>query len=348
MAGNTNISSFLNTKRIYLAIGIGLAIVGLLYWYELTHSSDEISTLNWTIGSFFFLFIGLIMMAFRDLAYMIRLRILTDKTLSWKQTFNVILLWEFASAVSPGVVGGSAVAIFILQREKVPMGKSTALVLVTLIFDNLFYILFIPLVFWSIPHIDLMPAEMSLFADFGLNIFWIGYTIIAVITAVLIYSVFVDTYLIRAIIKGIHKLPFLRKRKTKSVQIIHDIELAKTHFRTKPFRFWLAILMSTIWSWIARFLVINTVLLAFLTLTLPDQIVILGRQFIMWLAMLVTPTPGGSGMAELAFSGMFGDYLQMAGIAAFALALIWRSISYYPYLLIGSILLPRWLRKKQL
>jgi glycosyltransferase 2 family protein len=81
------------------------------------------------------------MMVFRDLAYMVRIRMLTNRQLSWKQSMNVILVWEFASALTPGVVGGSAVAMFILQREKIALGKSTAIVLVTAILDNFFYIL---------------------------------------------------------------------------------------------------------------------------------------------------------------------------------------------------------------
>jgi len=67
---------------------------------------------------------------------------------------------------------------------------------------------------------------------------------------------------------------------------------------------------------------------------------------VMWLVMLVTPTPGGSGMAEYLFGELLQDFIRN-GALALSLAFLWRLISYYPYLLIGSILLPRWLRKKQ-
>ena len=77
-----------------------------------------------------------------------------------------------------------------------------------------------------------------------------------------------------------------------------------------------------------------------------DHLIILARQLLMWLAMLVTPTPGGSGMAEYVFSELFVDYTAKTVVTGATLAILWRTLSYYPYLLIGSILLPRWLRNK--
>ena len=51
------------------------------------------------------------------------------------------------SALAPGVLSGATVAMFILNREKIAMGRSTAIVIITAFFDNLFYVLMIPLVF---------------------------------------------------------------------------------------------------------------------------------------------------------------------------------------------------------
>ncbi|MDT8309678.1 MAG: hypothetical protein RQ866_09105, partial [Bacteroidales bacterium] len=38
--------------------------------------------------------------------------------------------WEFANAVTPAFIGGSAIALYILRREGLTMGKSTAVVVV--------------------------------------------------------------------------------------------------------------------------------------------------------------------------------------------------------------------------
>ena len=46
---------------------------------------------------------------------------------------------------------------------------------------------------------------------------------------------------------------------------------------------------------------------------------------------------------ELMFSGFFSDYISQ-GIGSVG-ALLWRLITYYPYLLLGLIIIPNWLRR---
>jgi hypothetical protein len=61
--------------------------------------------------------------------------------------------------------------------------------------------------------------------------------------------------------------------------------------------------------------------------------------------MMISPTPGGSGVAEYAFGELMISFSRSTLLIA-ALALLWRLISYFPYLVIGAIILPRWLRKE--
>ncbi|MFN8863353.1 MAG: lysylphosphatidylglycerol synthase domain-containing protein, partial [Flavobacteriales bacterium] len=100
---------------------------------------------------------ALVMVVLRDLGYIYRIRTLTDKQLSWKQSFEVIMLWEFASAMTPSVVGGSGIAMFILNREGINMGKSTAITFVTAMLDELFYIILVPVVLVVIGTSSLFP-----------------------------------------------------------------------------------------------------------------------------------------------------------------------------------------------
>lgn len=342
MSQSNEINRIARKRTVIIAIAICLLATVFLYWNELNSENAPTKNLTWTTQSFLFLSLALIMMLFRDLAYMVRIRVLASGLLNWKQSFNVILLWEFASALSPGVVGGSAVALFILRREKIPIAKSTALVIITLIFDNLFYILMIPFVFLFVDLSSLFPADFEWLEE-GQIIFWTGYSIIVLINIILIVSVFFSPGIISFFVKLIFKLPFLRKRKLEADQFSEDIKTTSKDLKGKPLKYWLSILGTTIWSWVSRFLVVNFVLLAFIELGLIDQFIILARQLLMWLIMLVTPTPGGSGMAEYLFSSVFSDYILAVGISGASLALIWRTISYYPYLVIGSILLPKWL-----
>ncbi len=333
---------FFNKTRIYIAIFIGLSISGYLLYNEIKSSGieDVIEQVHWSFQSTLFILLAITMMMLRDFAYMIRLRVITEKQLSWRQALKVILMWEFASTVSPGVVGGSAVAMFILNKEKIPLGKSTALVITTALFDNIFYLLYIPIILFFIGSQDLIPENIE---AIGLNLFWMGYGIIFTIASILSISLFLYPQLIKKILLFIFKLPFLKRLIYKVNKFTDDIIIASKELKGKPFLFWIKIFMSTTLSWTARFLVVNFILMAFVHLNFTQNVIVLGRQLVMWLFLLVSPTPGGSGLAEYIFNTFLGDFLQVSALAI-VLAIIWRLISYYPYSIIGLLILPKWLR----
>jgi hypothetical protein len=76
--------------------------------FKIESITDVLSEINWSSSTFFWLFMSILCMVGRDFFYMWRIRLLTKQQLSWKKSFSVIMLWEFASALSPGVVGGAA------------------------------------------------------------------------------------------------------------------------------------------------------------------------------------------------------------------------------------------------
>ena len=58
--------------------------------------------------------------------------------------------------------------------------------------------------------------------------------------------------------------------------------------------------------------------------------------------MLISPTPGSTGTAEHFFMKFFNEYLFEFTLGA---ALLWRVISFYPYLVVGAFALPRWIAR---
>ena len=136
--------------RILLPVLIGLTFIGFLVYRSWDNTNIEDFSLNdyplfyWGIG------LTLCLVIVRMLAYMYRIIVLSKGVLSFKQSFQVISLWEFASAVTPSIIGGTAIAMFLLAKEKLSLGKSTAIVLVTAFLDELFFILFAPLLFFVV------------------------------------------------------------------------------------------------------------------------------------------------------------------------------------------------------
>ena len=306
--------------------------------------SDTLQHIHWTFYSVFWILLALIFMVGRDFFYMIRIRLLTNNALPWRSSFNVIMLWEFASALSPGVMSGAAVAMFILKREQIALGRSTAIVFVTAMMDNFFYILMIPLVFLFIDHSHLFPTEMAVSSG-AKWIFWTGYMIYLCIALFLFSSLFIFPQLAGWLLRTVFSLPFLGRFKEGAVKTGKDIEIASKDLKKEPFSFWVKTFAATCGSWISRYLVINALLQAFLHLKAFDHLIILGKQFVLWLFMRMSPTPGGSGVAEYAFGELLAPFSQSA-LLLVGLAILWRLISYFPYLFIGAFLLPRWLKKK--
>ncbi len=309
--------------------------------YQKQRFTTLIQQFNWGLSTWLWLFVACVFVVGRDLFYMIRIRLLTHGELTWKRSFWVIMLWEFASALSPGVVGGAAVAMFILNRENIALGRSTAIVVITAILDNLFYVVMIPFVFLFIDRYMLFPETNE--SSFAVEtIFWIGFTLILSVCTFLFTAVFIRPQLATRFLSFVFRLPILNRKRDAALRTGKEIELASNELKQEKFNFWLKVFAATCGSWISRYLVINAVLSAFLQLGFVDHILVLAKQLVMWLFMLVSPTPGGSGVAEYAFAELLTNFTT-SGVLLAMLAFIWRLISYFPYLFIGAYLLPRWI-----
>lgn len=311
--------------------------------YSKLDVTDALKEINWDSSSYFYFALAILLMVGRDFFYILRIRLLTNNELTWKASFYVILLWEFASALTPGIVGGAAVAMFILNKEKIPLGRSTAIVFITAMMDNLFYVIMIPIIFLFITPSELFPSQIESSRSMEW-IFWIGFIVVFAAFLFLFLSIFIWPKLGTRFLSAVFSLPFIRRWKEKAVQTGSEIELTSKEMRTEKGSFWVKVFVATVASWFSRFLVINMILQAFVGFGFLEHIQILGKQLVMWLFMLVSPTPGGSGVAEYAFSELLSNFTSSA-ILLVALAIIWRLISYFPYLFIGAFLLPRWMKR---
>jgi len=252
------------------------------------------------------------------------------------------MLWEFASALSPGVVGGAAVAMFILNREKIALGRATAIVVITALFDNLFYVIMIPFIFLFIDQQDLFPSSYE--GSYTVQtVFWIGFIVIFSVCLFLFCAIFIYPKLAAIALNGLFSLPVLRRWKNRAIETGNDIVIASKELKGEPYSLWFKVFLATFGSWISRYLVINAILQAFVGFGFKEHILILGKQLILWLFMLISPTPGGSGVAEYAFGELLST-MSVSALLLAAMAFVWRAFSYFPYLFIGSIMLPQWLK----
>ncbi len=307
---------------------------------------DELQTINWTWYSTLWIVVAIVSMFIRDLSYMYRIRVLTDNHISWRRSFDVIMLWEFASAVAPSAVGGSTVAMFIVNREGIKLGKSTAIVLITSLLDQLFYIVMVPIVLLAVGTERLLPdlssAGMQGLATAGINLFFIGFALMLLYAIIISWAIFVKPRGFKWVLIKIFSLPFLRKWRPAAAETGNEIIDASMEIKGKPFGYFFKATAATFASWTARFWVTNFIIMAFFPVS--EHMLIYARQLVMWVIMHITPTPGGSGVAEIIFTGFIGEFILSAGLIG-SIAIIWRLISYYPYLFIGAVILPGWIKR---
>lgn len=343
--GVTQLSKIKVSNIIYPII-FGLGVVFYMIYQDFDYELFKSIHFTWT--SVFWLVISFLFMFGRDFGYIIRLRIFSDNKLSWYECFRIIMLWEFTSAITPSAIGGTSVAIVYVHKGGLSVGKSSAIVLLTSFFDELYFAIMFPLLLFIIGKTELFTiltgnGEISKIASGLFTIALSGYGLKLLYLMFVSYGLFINPRGLKWLIVTIFKIKFLRKWRLEASKTGDDIIISSKELKQKSFIFWIKSFSATFLSWSSRYLVVNAMLLAFFSVN--DHILLFGRQLVMWIMMLIMPTPGGSGFSEFLFKEYLGEFAPVVG-TAILLALIWRIITYYPYLVIGAIIFPRWLKEK--
>lgn len=339
--------------RILMPVLLGTGFVGYVMYREIVRNGqtplEVLAGMNWTLATLLWLALAVLMLAVRELGYMWQLRILTDGRLKWSACFEVIMLWNFFAAVSPSMVGGAAAAVFMLCKEGVSLGRSTAIVFITVFLDQVFFISIPFLVSLIIPQRDIFaPLEWipsDLLGTSVLAAFWSAWGSMAAYVAFLVGALFVAPSWINWWLTKLFVLPVMHRWRVRGLHMANELHIASRDLRDRSTGWWLKVWAATSLAWIGRYLVLNCVLTAFTDKPFGvfDHILIAGRQAVLWIIMVVSPTPGSAGVAELGFSWLFRD-LVPAG-AALTLAIVWRTIAYYPYLIVGVPVMTHWIKR---
>jgi hypothetical protein len=339
---NKKIFKTLNPNKVWVPILIGLGIVFAMFYFD---PNVNTKTLKGVFdASLPYIFLAILVIIFRDAGYVYRIREITQRELTWTRAIYVIILWEFASAVTPSVVGGTAVAIFILNKEGIKLGRAISFVMVTAILDNLFFVIGAPIILFFakgniFPESKILENQLenSLQA-----IFWISYGLYATYSLIMAAALFYRPRVFKWVLIKIFSIKWLRKWKHDAQEYGNQIIEASKELSGKKWSYWIPIILATIFIWSSRYLMLNALISAYVPLSLDNHVIVFARQVIMWIVMMISPTPGSSGTAEFFFGQFFTQFLDGY---TFVTSILWRLLSYYPYLILGAIFLPRWIRQ---
>lgn len=330
----------LRPKYVALPVAIGILAVGFMFYRE--YENFDFGLLHFTKSSVLYFFLAFLFMAGRDFGLTWRFRTLTDHDISWGQALRVNMLCEFTSAVTPSTVGGSSFGLIYLTGEGLALGRSTAIMITTLFLDELFYVVACPVALSLISFEGLFELSNNRISDSIRITFWIVYGGLALWTAVLFLGIFVRPSAIKSLLVKICSLPVLRRWRTAAEEMGDALVATSDGLRKKRFAWWVRAFFGTSLSWISRYMVVNALFLAFAVDA--DHVMVVARQLVVWVVLTVCPTPGGSGVSEWIFANYYGDMIAV-GSLALLMALCWRIISYYVYLIIGISIIPSWLRQ---
>ncbi|MDE5790439.1 MAG: flippase-like domain-containing protein [Muribaculaceae bacterium] len=332
--------------KVLLPVAIGLGVVVYMFMRD-AHKEDfsaVMASMHFDFRSVICIILGFLCMFGRDFGLTWRFRALTDRKLTWTQAWKVDMLCEFTNCVTPSAVGGSSLGMVFLNSQGIEMGRATTLMLTTLFMDELFFVV-------ACPFIVLFTSSADIFASTGTDFshgikytFWIVYLIITLWTFILFTGIIWKPAWIKKTLDKISSWRWLKKWSTQISGLGDNMVATSVELRKKPFSFWLEVFWGTALAWTSRYLVVNVLFLGFIPSDDRYQWIILARQFVIWVVLMVSPTPGGAGLSEWLFSEYYGDLVTSAGIAL-VLAIFWRIITYYLYLAIGAVMVPAWLKK---
>jgi len=320
--------------------------IGVVLWMFVGDFNPEVwRGMRFTMHTAGCMVLALLFVFGRDFGLAWRFRTITDGALTWRRAFKVDIMCAFTSAITPSAVGGSALAIFYLNREGIKVGRATTLTLTTLFLDELFFVVFCPILVLLIPGDKLFGDATDMPVLAGVRIvFWLVYAGIVVWTAILFTGILAKPEWVEKAVVKLFGLRWLRRWKAGAEGMTANMRATSAWVKKRSRRWWMQVFGATTLSWFSRYFVVNALFAAFVPAV--SGLLVFGRQFVVWVVLMISPTPGASGVSEWLFTNYYGD-LTGSLSAALVVAMVWRILSYYIYLFAGVCLTPSYFRKKK-
>ncbi len=300
------------------------------------------------------LIVGLLLAAFtvvcRDAAFMYKIRLSSGNQLTWRKTFQTITMWEFGTCITPKI-SVTPFVLYLFFKSGMSSGKSVAVLMLNGFFDNLAFVVVFGILYLFIGN-DILSFSTNCadleghqimqgirhFADYA----WIGYVLIFSACTFLGTALFIMPHGTKKLFHALGDIKLLSRFKNQLIFIGDEIELTANEFKNKPLSFWIKMSVASLVNWVSRYMLAVSLFYAFAVNDF-SFLTALSRQYVLWIFTSIPSTPGASGVAELSFIALNCEFMPV-GLST-AIALVWRLYSYYLYLILGMIVLPKWAKQ---
>ncbi len=242
------------------------------------------------------------------------------------------LAWDFFSNVTPAALGGGPfAAIYVAKDSKMRVGETTALVLFTILLDQLWAALMIPFILTSAVYIAVIPPQfgsvgtLAVIGYFALMLSWVG---------VFGYATLFRPELIERLSDRIFRIGLLKRFRQRVATEMNKMSEGARMLRAQPFSFFSKAFILTAATWIPRYLLpVFIVLSVFQDL---EAFLFFVRGITMTVASFIVPTPGGAGGIEGLYVLFLGPMIPTALVAP--TLFLWRFFGYYIFVAFGAFL----------
>lgn len=330
-----------NKSKIIINLIIIFVVLSLVLYFSLKDNYqeiiDNIKNMNiiWLIISIIILIISRIFSAVSSY----QMTKANDYHISLPRAIQINLIIPFFHGVTPFAGGGQPMEIYYLHNEKIPLGKSTNIVLQNfVVYQTALIIISLIAVIYNVIF-DLFPAN-SLIKQLVIIGFIINF-LVWLFTLLVSLSKKFNQVILKItlfILKKFNK-PALKEKITRYLSNLH--KNATTIIKHKKSS--LLSLFANILSLICLYSIPYLVLTGMDITNLNIIETIVATSYIMIMGSFV-PIPGGTGGLEYGYMYFF-NYLIGGSILTSSM-LVWRFVSYYLAMIIGAIVLALY-RKKE-
>lgn len=243
------------------------------------------------------------------------------------------LAWEFFSNVTPSTIGGGPMAaVYITQDRDLAFGDSYGMVVFTVILDQLWFILTIPLLLAGTFYWAVIPEAAG---DVGLWTF-VAYFVGLLLWALLFgYLMLLRPVLLEGLARKVFAWKLLQRWRKRALAEVRQLRRRAQILRAQPARFYLKGFLLTAGAWMSRYLLV--VFIIWSMYSELDAVLAFLRSVAVLFGSLVLPTPGGAGGLEGLYALFFGPPLVPETLMAPTL-LLWRLMGYYVFIVLGIFL----------
>lgn len=313
-------------RKLFFLIPLGV-IGNMVFVLIATNGSLFRSEVHFTPGYFIIaMFLSITPWFTGSLRLLLWSRFLGNR-LRYREVFKIVLGAELGAAISPPIIGGTAVKTGMLMQKGLSGGAALSLTVLESMEDGLFFLFMVPLALtisssWDLPVIqDLLSGIRNISPRMLLA----GSGVVCGAFLVLAQP------RCRTIIMRFKPAARITARIRPQFHIV--ILTWRTIFFNGKSVFALTFALTAV-QWICRYSIISLMLMS---LGLPAQpVLFMALQVLVFALMSFIPTPGGAGGAEGVFYVFYRPFLAADSIGAVTIG--WRFLTFYLLLLLAAVL----------